>query len=131
MSVESCQHAKVIQDSATKTKLPQASRFSIAVEQIRVSLNGELIGRADAIDHLLDLRSTVRERPVLVERVDAVLAEVPGQRTVATAWLGVVLTDLERLVSLTGSEANWSVAPATSSVEGAPPPVHRNQPRPL
>ncbi len=127
MSVESCHDTRVIQESATKTTPPRTIEFSLAVDKIRSSITGELIGRIDAIDHLLDLRSIVRGRPVLVERVDAVLVDMPGQRTVAAAWLGVVLTDLERLVSLTDSDANWATAPVGSfNGDSPPPPLHRS-----
>lgn len=109
-----------------QTDVNEAAAIKASVEQIRGSLTGELIGRPEAIDHLLDLRSVVKRQPALVNQVDVVLRDVPGQRTVATAWLGVVLTDMERLVSSAAPDQNWSsVMAPDSGRDNPPPPRHR------
>lgn len=115
----------MIQQTAPQSAAIDTAALKAAVEQIRGSLTGELVGRPEAIDHLLDLRSIVSGNETLLGKIDTVLCEVPGQRTVASAWLGVVLTDLERLASLTQTEQNWSTTLVEPERRTPPPPRHR------
>lgn len=65
------------------------------IEQFRSNIDGQLSDKSRVIDHLLDLRLEVADRPGVVAEIDRLLADVPGLTTVENSWWSAALDDLE------------------------------------
>ena len=65
------------------------------IEQFRSNIDGQLSDKSRVIDHLLDLRLEVADRPGVVAEIDRLLADVPGLTTVENSGWSAALDDLE------------------------------------
>lgn len=70
------------------------------IEQFRSNIDGQLSDKSRVIDHLLDMRLAVADRPAVVAEIDRLLSDVPGLTTVENSWWSVALDDLERALAV-------------------------------
>ncbi|MDH3293088.1 MAG: hypothetical protein OER95_02070 [Acidimicrobiia bacterium] len=84
------------------------------IADMRSSVDGELTGRSQVVDHLLDLRLAASANSAVVEIIDRLLADLPGRTTVPNEWWLGVLADVERA---------WRHVPVAAGGSGTPPPV--------
>ena len=98
------------------------------VTAMRASVQGELSGRTQIVDNLLDLRLACRENPVTLAVIDRLLGELPGRTTVPNAWWLEALVDIER-THRSGSVSAAQAAVVTAPVGGSPvaPPLPRRR----
>lgn len=69
------------------------------IQQFRTEIHGQLSDRRRVIDHLLDLRLELGDRPEIVLEVDRLLVELPGLTTVENVWWASALDSLDGLVA--------------------------------
>jgi hypothetical protein len=66
------------------------------IAEIRNTVTGELTGRSQVVDHLLDLRLAGSDQGLVTATVDRLLTRLPGQSTVSNAWFLAALSEIER-----------------------------------
>ena len=75
------------------------------VEGLAAERAGPLVAKSFVIDRLLDLRNAAGTRMILVEAIDAVLADIPGATTTTGGWWREQLVFLHSLVQTMASDA--------------------------
>ena len=63
------------------------------------AIDGELVSRSRVFDGLLDLRNGTDD-PLLIARIDGLLADVPGGTTVENTWWMTTLEDLRGAIGV-------------------------------
>ncbi len=65
------------------------------IAELRTQIDGKLVDRNRVIDHLLDFRLDAAGTPALEEKVDVLLANVPGLTVVESEWWVEALDEIE------------------------------------
>jgi len=102
------------------------SQVEALISDLRSSVHGELSGRNQIVDHLLDLRLACRDNLAAVAVTDRLLGELPGRSTVANAWWLEALVEIER----THRSGAMAAVQASGPVATAPQPAATVNPLP-
>ncbi|MDH3299676.1 MAG: hypothetical protein OES24_04135 [Acidimicrobiia bacterium] len=101
------------------------------VVDMRTSVHGELSGRNQIVDHLLDLRLACRDNVATLAVIDRLLGELPGRTTVANAWWLEALVEIERThrSGMAAAAQTNATAPASQQPGTGAAPLPRRRPQ--